>query len=188
MAISDHSLNFNASGVREFQAVGQFIRVRSSSSPVYISVDGSGEFLREQGEQINIGRSTARVRVRSLVAQDVVLISSSESQDDNRTAVNLSVAATVESGNDNQHLAKVSIAAGGSAKIADSNANRKFLRVSLLSSAVGHVLLGKSGVSAVAGGTLEEGMVDYVETTGEMWAFNPQAVPVDVFVMEINKF
>lgn len=187
MAISDHSLNFNAAGVREFQAVGQFIRVRSSASPVYISIDGSGEYLREQGEQINIGRSSARVRVRSLVAQDVVLISSSESQDDNRTAVNLAVAATVESGNDNQHLGMVTVAAGASAQIAASNLNRKSLRVALLGDAAGYVLLGKAGIAAGQGGSLEPGMVDYIDTTGVLWAFNPQAVAVDVYVMEVNK-
>lgn len=185
--LTDHSLTFAAAGVQEFQSVGRFIRVRESASPVYISIDGSSEIEREQGEQVNTGRDNVRVRVRSLVAQTVKLTSARESQDDNRNSVALTVSATVESGNDNQHLSKVTIAAGSSAKIADSNLDRKSLRVSLLSSAAGYVLLGKSGIAAAEGGSLEEGMVDYIETTGELWAFNPQAVAVDIYAMEVNK-
>lgn len=185
--LTDHSLTFAAAGVQEFQSVGRFIRVRESSSPVYISIDGSSEIEREQGEQVNTGRDNVRVRVRSLVAQTVKLTSARESQDDNRGNVTGLVSATIENGNDNQHLPRVTIAAGASALLSASNVNRKALRVSLSSDAIGFVTLGKSGVAAASGGLLEPGSTDYIETTGEMYAFNNNASAVDVYVMEINK-
>lgn len=186
MALNDHSLTFPAAGVQEFQSVGQFLRVRESSSPVYISVDGSSELEREQGEQVNVGRAGVRVRVRSLVAQNVKITSSTDRQDDNRTAVSLNVSATVAPGNDNQHLPVITIAAGNSAKIADANSDRKTLRISLPSDAAGFITLGKSGVDASAGGLLEPGMTDYLDTTGEIWGFNDNASPIDVYVLEVN--
>lgn len=187
MSISDHDFTFAAAGVQEFQSIGRYIRVREATSGVYLTIDGHTEILRNKGEQIDTGRETNRVRVRSLVAQSVSISSAMFPQSDNRNSVSLTVSATVEAGNDNQHLAKVTIPAVSSAQIAASNVNRKALRVSLLSYAVGYVLLGKSGIAAAQGGSLEEGMVDYIETTGALWAYNPQSSSVDVYVMEINK-
>lgn len=187
MSVSDHDMVFASAGVQEFQSVGRYIRVREATSGLYLTIDGYAEVLRNKGEQIDTGRATTRVRVRSLVAQTVAIVSAENPQSDNRMSGTVAVTAIVEAGNDNQHLAKVTIVAGGSAQLALANSNRKFLRVSLLSTAVGHVLLGKSGILANQGGTLEEGMVDYIETTGVLFAFNPQATAVDVYVMEINK-
>jgi hypothetical protein len=187
MAFSDHDLVFLGSDVQEIQAVGRYIRIREATSSVYLTIDGSGEIVRAKGEQIDVGKNSYRVRIRSTVAQNVSVVSSDTPQDDNRNSVSLTVNATVTNGNDNAHLAKVAVGAGVSALIAAANVNRKSLRVSLLSDAAGYVTLGKLGVTATAGGTLEAGMVDYIDTEGALYAFNPNAVPVDVWVMEINK-
>lgn len=187
MAFSDHDFVFVGGEFQEFQAVGRYIRIRESTSPVYLTIDGSREIVRNKGEQIDVGRNSYRVRIRSVVAQNVSVTSSSDKQDDNRNSVALSVSATVAAGNDNQHLVKATIPATSSALIAAANSTRKSLRVSLLSDAAGYVTLGKSGVGANSGGTLEPGMVDYIDTEGALYAYNPNAVAVDVWVMEINK-
>lgn len=187
MSLSDHELTFAGGETQEFQSVGRFIRIRDSSSPVFLSIDGRAEIKRERGESVDSGRDSVRVQVRSIVAQSVHLISSKDKQDDNRASISATISTTIAGANDNQHLPKVSIPAGSSALIAVANSARKFLRVSLLSTAVGYVLLGKSGVGATTGGTLEEGMVDYIETEGALYAYNPQAVAVDVYVLELNK-
>lgn len=187
MAFSDHDFVLSGGGTQEFQSAGRYIRVRESTSPVYLTIDGSREIVRNKGEQIDVGKNSYRVRIRSAVAQSVSLTSSDTPQDDNRNAVSLTVSATVAGGNDNQHLGRVLIPAGLSAKIADSNANRKTLRVNLASDEPSFITLGKSGVSGGSGGLLEQGMVDYLETQGELWGYNPSASNVFIYVMEINK-
>ena len=188
MALTDIPLVFTGGETQEFQAVGRYIRIREATAVVYLTIDGVGEIQRNKGEQIDTGKDSSRVRVRSVVAQSVSITSADNPQDDNRNSVSLTVSATVTNGNDNQHLTKVTIPATSSAQIAAANANRLSLRVSLLSSAAGYVTLGKSGVSASSGGSLEEGMVDYIDTTGAVFAYNPNASAVDVYVMEINHF
>lgn len=189
MSLSDNTFTFVGGESQQIHAVGRYLRVRESTSPIYISINGGSELKRERGEQIDLGEKYRELRifVRSVVAQSVHLISSADRQDDNRNTNVVTATATVESGNDNQHLAKVSVGPGVSAQIAGPNASRKSLRVSLLSDVVGYVTIGKSGVTATSGGTLEAGMVDYIDTTGALYAFNPNAVAVDVWSMEINK-
>lgn len=187
MSISDHDLTLVAGGVQEFHSVGRFIRIRQASSPIYLTIDGGREVKREQGEQIDTGRDNVRVRVRSVVAQSVSLVSASNRQDDNRGNINGAVNAIIESGNDNANNPRVTINANSSAVLVAANINRKSLRVSLPSDAAGFVTIGKTGITATTGGLLEPGTTDYIDTTGELRAFNSNAVAVTVYVMEINK-
>lgn len=187
MSISDHELTLAGGGVQEFQAVGRYIRIRKASSAVYLTIDGSREIKREQGEQVDTGKDSVRVRVRSVVAQTVEIVSSSNRQDDSRASINGTISAAIENGNDNNPIPRVNVPAGSSALLIAANVNRRALRVSLASDAVGFVTLGKSGVAAASGGLLEPGTTDYIETTGELRAFNNNASAVDVYIMEINK-
>lgn len=189
MAIADSTLTFTGGELQEVQAIGRYLRIREATSAVYLTFNGGREIKRQKGEQIDLGNDFANLRigVRSIVAQTVEITSALNPQSDNRAVVNANVNTTIESGNDNAHLPKVTINANSSAQLAPANALRKSLRVSLLSSASGYVLLGKSGIAALQGGSLEEGMVDYIDTTGALFAYNPNSFPVDVYVMEINK-
>jgi hypothetical protein len=189
MSISDQNLVFSGGEELPVLTTGRYLRIREATSPIYITINGGGEIKREKGEQIDLGDKYSQLRlgIRSIVAQSVSLVSAENSQSDNRNTVTVNASATVESGNDNQHLPKVSIPANSSAQLAAANAARKSLRVSLLSSALTYICLGKSGIGAAQGGTLEEGMVDYIDTTGALFGYNPSAAAVDVYVMEINK-
>jgi len=187
MSLTDNKLVFAGASTQEFHAHGRFLRIRDSVGSVFISIDGATEIEREQGEQIDTGKQSTRVRVRSAIPQTVIFICSSDRQDDDRANANISLAVTIESGNDNNDLPKVSVGAGVAVKVADINLLRKSLRLSVPSDAAGFVTIGKSTVTAIRGGLVEEGTTDYIDTTGEIWVFNPNAVAVDVYVMEINK-
>lgn len=183
----DHPLTFAGGEYLPIHVQGRFLRVRKATASVYISIDGGPELERQLGEQINIGRDATKIVVRSVVAQSVILTAAEEHQSDDRASINATVSTTIEAGNDNNHLPKVNVPATSTVLLAAANTNRKSLRVSLLSSAAGYVLLGKSGVTAAQGGTIEEGMVDYIDTTGALYVYNPNAVAVDVYCLEINK-
>lgn len=170
---------------------GRYLLVKAAAAEIIVSGLSIGEVYLGAGESYDL---------ESVIHKDITITNASASNNafilevteqslrkSNQNALTVNTTATVENGDDNPHLPKVTLAAGASAAIAPANGSRKFLRISLLSSAAGHVTLGKSGVNAASGGPIEPGMVDYMETRGVLWAFNPQAVPVDIYVMEVNK-
>lgn len=171
---------------------GRYLVVKSADAEIVVSGVGIEEVHLGAGEQYDLG-----AYFQSKVIQIASTISGSNTFDmevtanpltkANQNQLTVNTTAVVENGNDNQHLPKVSVAAGASVAVCVSNTSRKYLRLSLLSDAAGYVLLGKSGVSSSSGGTIEPGMIDYIETTGELWVFNPQSVAVDVWVMEVNR-
>lgn len=170
---------------------GRYLLVKAATAEIIITGQGLGEVFLGSGESYDLGSSGSHfIEIEnSSAASNTFLLEVTEQslRKANSNELTVNTEATIQIGNDNQHLPKVSIPANSAAQIAGANPLRKSLRVSLKSDAAGYVLLGKSGLTAGNGGSLEEGMVDYVETTGAMFAFNPNAVAVDVYVMEVNR-
>lgn len=171
---------------------GRYIVVKSADAEINVRGVGIEDVYLGAGEQYDLGEyfSSKEIYIQSTISGsnnfeiEVTRFPLVKSNQNNMT---VNTTAVVENGNDNQHLPKVSVAAGASVAICTANTDRKFLRIALLSDAAGYVIMGKSGVDATGGGTLEPGMIDYIETTGALWVFNPQAVAVDVWIMEVNK-
>lgn len=171
---------------------GRYLVVYAADGEIEVSGQGIEAVRLRQGATLDMGVSAfnKEITVRNLGA-------SSNAIDLEASALKIGLAdnkdftvnttATVENGNDNAHLPRITIAAGASGVLATANASREYLRVSLPSDAAGHITLGKSGVTAAAGGLLEPGSTDYMETEGVLYAFNDNADPVDVYVMEINR-
>lgn len=187
----DSYLTFGGPGTQEVQYVGRHIRIRETpTGSVFVSWDGtSGEFERSAGEQINLApgdRPFERVRIRSAVAQTVVVTFADTPQDDQRTSLAVNVSATVAGATAITQLPVVTVPAGNKAKLADANGNRVELRVAVASDQAGPVWLGNSAIVAAEGGILEPGMIDYPASTAELWAYNPGAVDVDVSVLDLE--
>lgn len=188
MAIIDHKLSLTAGNTQQFQSAGSYLRIREAASPVFLVIDNSGnEFEREKGEQMDTASGSILVSVRSLVDQNVEITSSTNSQFDNRNQLELPVNVIELIANDNNHLPAVVVNSGMSIMIAGANPERRCLRVSLPYESAGFITIGKTGVSATNGGLLDVGQTDYIETTGELYAFNPNTQSVTVYVMELNK-
>lgn len=171
---------------------GRFITCKSASAELEIAAVGIETVNLGQGETYDVGSvlqfKELRIGNTSAASNDFVLeITTNELKKADNQNFTVNTTAVVENGDDNQHLPRVNLAAGETAAIAAANGSRKYLRISLLSDAVGYVTMGKSGVGATTGGTLEPGMVDYQETRGALFVHNPNASPVDVWVMEVNK-
>lgn len=171
---------------------GRYILVKSADNEIRISGKGFEDVHMGAGEEYELPfeHSGQDIYIQNTVSGTtnfIMEVTPQRLRKANQNELTVNTTAVVENGNDNQHLPRVSVGAGVSAAICVSNTSRKYLRVSLLSDAEGYVILGKSGVDGINGGTLEPGMIDYIETTGELWVFNPQSVAVDVWVMEVNR-
>ncbi len=171
---------------------GAFISVKSASAELIISGKNIEPVHIGAGETYPLGEQYKNKEItikNSSTASNtfVMEITTQPLQKSNVNNLTVNTTATIQIGDDNQHLDMVSVPAGGSAVLTPGNGLRRFLRIAIKSDAANEVTLGKSGVAATSGGLLEPGMVDYMETEGALWAFNPGAAPVDVYLMEINK-
>jgi hypothetical protein len=171
---------------------GRYITVKSAGAEVIVSGRNIDPVHIGQAETYDLGsrfdNKEILIKNSSTGSNSFVMeVTQYQLTKSNEANFDVTTTATIEHGNDNNHLPKVSIPAGQAAALAPANASRKELRVSLLSSAPGLITLGKNGVNANSGGALEPGMVDYITTEGALFAHNPNAEAVEVYVMEVNK-
>lgn len=184
--------NFSAAGTVKRAVSGRYLNVKSADHEVLISAVGIEPVHIGPGETYDLGEnfSHKEIEITNTVAgANAVAIEVTQRPltKTSQNTFNVTTTATVEVGDDISHLPKVTLGAGSVSALCVANSSRKTLRISLLSDAVGYITLGKAGVSAASGGTIEPGMVEYMETTGALYAYNPNAYPVDVWVMEISK-
>ena len=128
------------------------------------------------------------VKVKSTIAQTVVVVLGFGEFWDNRASANFTVNATVEPANTITPLAEVAVPAGGSAQLAAANGNRKELRVGIKADQPGGVYLGDVNVGALTpGGFIEEGGTDYITTESAVYAYNAGSDPVVVHVVSLER-
>jgi hypothetical protein len=94
-------------------------------------------------------------------------------------------AMTVLSATANTHKPRIECLPGQAIKLFDSG-TRKSCRLNIRSDQTNGVSLGSDGlVNDSNGGFLDVGMVDYMDTSGELWAFNAGSSSVLVDVLEL---
>lgn len=164
---------------------GDFLHVLKATGEVLVRLDEGKQQELDKG--VGMRAYYSRVEVLSVTSQTVVLMLGFGHVTDARASVNATVNTTIAPANVNAELPEVSIPAGGSAKVADANANRKELRVSIKSTEPGGVYLGSSTVANNTGGWIEPGMVDYIATEGEVWAYNPGGSAVVVSALDLER-
>lgn len=176
--------------------VPQSFNVEGDYFHILTAPNASGVLVRfDEGKQANyfegVGLRTyyARVELESEANQDVVVLLGFGHVFDARATANVTANATLEPANINLQQPTVTVPAGGSIKLADADSARKALRVAIASSEPDGVFMGDADVEADAdtGGWIEPGMVDYLETEAEIWAYNPGAADVDVYVLALRR-
>lgn len=184
-----YPLQLEAGQEIQFGAQGNFYAVASASSPVTITFDDSNRIAgAEEGTGGEFPMSFGSVKVKSEVAQTVVLVLGFGRYHDNRATANITVNTTVEPANKITPLAGVTVPAGGSAQLAAADATRKELRVGIKSDQPGGVYLGDATVGAAApGGYLEEGGTDYITTESAVYAYNAGTSDVVVHVVSLER-
>lgn len=172
----------------QFSVAGDFYAIVEATSPVTITFDESNRITNaEQGTGGRFPKPYENVKVKSPVAQTVVIVLGFGEFWDSRASANVTVNATVEPANSITELAEVSVPAGGSAQLAAADANRKELRVGVQSSAANGVYIGSATIGAGQGGYVEEGGVEYITSESAVYAYNAGANPITVNVVSLER-
>ena len=177
----------------EFRPVGigqgRWLVIRSAENYIFLKSDNKEAIRVQEGDRVNLSelRNVQFENPHDANNQLVYQLSPVEITNQALPPVTFTGQMVEQPGNDNTHKPKVTIAAGQTALLCAANAARKEVRIALPSDAAGFINMGKLGVLADQGGLLEPGMVDYIATEGALYAHNPNADSVDVWVMEINR-
>lgn len=185
--MDDYPAVLSANQERSFDVPGDFFHVVSAEGAIGLRFDEGKRITRYEGMGGRVYYS--RVAVFSPIAQTVVMSFGYGYATDARATANVNVNATTEPANLTPQAPTVTVPAGGSIKLADADSSRKELRLSILSDATGYILLGDADVETDAGdgGSLEPGQVDYIATEGELWAYNPGADDIAVYVLPLRR-
>lgn len=170
---------------RKLNVEGDYFHILEADAAVQLSFDEDKYLTLARG----VGGSFTYESIRFLsdTSQSVTVVLGFGTFADYRATVNATVNSTIEPATQNTELPEVTVPAGNSAKIADANADRKELRVSIKSTAPGGVYLGSATIANHTGGWLEPGMVDYIATEAEVWAYNPGADDVVVSSLDLER-
>jgi len=186
MALRDFALVMGAGQIQELGVRGNFFGVLEATGAVYFSVD-NGPFTKRAAGHYQRGEYR-HLRVKSLVAQNVLLLAGEGDFFSANQAITVNTTATVEPGNLTPALADVVIAAGATSVIAAANVDRKKLVIkALYSNDAADIIRVGTGAGAAAGVEMGAGEAFEVETEGAISAHNPGANPFTVSLLEINR-
>lgn len=184
----DKSITFTAAGEQNIPAIGRHIRVLEASSDVYLGINNdSADLKRRQGAEVSSVTEFKSIRVKSLIAQTVRLAISEIPQADDSKSVSVSATANIEPANALGNVNEVTVPAGGSNQLIGSDATRQAVRIAVDDEQPGPIHWAASGLTAIQGGWLGIGMVDYPETTAEITAYNRGTSDVVVSVVSMRK-
>lgn len=190
MKPQDYTIVFSGAGSREIQARGRFLRImEAATADVFVKLDGSKEMQRGEGSEIadSDPKGFSRVAIRSAVAQTVRFSVSDLPQADNRQTVSVNATAQVEGATEIVNTTAVVVGAGATVQILAGDTDRLQARIALLSTADGPVFLGATGVTDADGGPLEPGSTDYMDGEMAIYAHNPGASAVTVYVTPLRR-
>jgi hypothetical protein len=184
-----YPLSLQAGQELPFSVQGDFYAVIKAESPFTITFDESNRITEAmEGTGGRFPGWYGSVKVKSPVAQTVVIVLGFGEFWDNRASANFTVNTTVEPANKITPLAEVTIPASSSAQLAAANSNRKELRIGIKADQPGGVYLGDVNVGPAApGGFIEEGGTDYMTTESAVYAYNAGPDPVVVHVVSLER-
>lgn len=175
-----------AAGVSQsFNVEGDFLHILTAPDALGIRFDEGKLNTLYQGVGLRVYYN--RIELLSDTSQSVVVMLGFGHVNDSRASVSATINTTIAPGNLNTQLPEVSVPAGDSAKIADANTDRKFLRLSIKSTETGGVYIGDATIADNEGGWLEAGQGDYFPSEAETWAYNPGAVDVIVTALDVER-
>lgn len=186
----DYSLTFAGAGEREFQAAGRYLRILATpAAPVFVALDSGSELERSAGQSVPVPEGFSRVRVRSTVAQTVVVSVSEVDQDDKRSSVALSVSATVTPGDVVDNGGDVSVPATGAATAVAGDPDTLAVTVTSLDTndQSAPLRVGTTGVGAASGTPIWPGDSITLATTATVRVYNPHGTTQTVAVSRVTK-
>ena len=192
---------------------GGIFTVLKLDGSLELSAKGIEEIPLDLGDQINIGNvsqialqnitnvtATIEFTISSLAVDKKTQVTKTEIINANPIVVQFddafTVGAVTQSGDipwfvetlsatTNTHKQRVECLAGVATQLFAAG-TRKSNRINIRSDQFNGVSLGGSNlVTDASGGFLDVGMVDYMDTSGELWAFNAGAASVFVDVLEL---
>lgn len=179
------TLTFTGAGEREIQVTGRFILINEASGAVYLSVAGGSEIKLKQGSNVNLGEELRTIRIRSAIAQTVLLTASDDRQEEIGD-INATVSATIEASDTIN--TPLDVAAGSTASLLIAgNANRKEVEIGVKDSAANGVRVGGSGVTSGRGSYIAPGTSKFFANTAALYAVRDGASDVDVYIFEQEK-
>lgn len=186
--LRDYKLFLDGTAPQKIPQIGTHFHIQQATNDVVLNFDQNNKMIRQQGQGADIPEGYNEVEIFSAVPQTVVItLGKGKSRDSRASATIANVNTTIEGANKNSHLPIVSCAAGVATLIAAANVSRKTLRLMLDSQQSGGLFLGGVGITAGNGGYIEQGMIDYMDTEGALYAFNPNAETVDISVLELER-
>lgn len=186
----DYSLTFAGAGEREFQAAGRYLRILATpAAPVFVALDSGSELERSAGQSVPVPEGFSRVRVRSAVAQTVVVSVSEVDQDDKRSNVALSVAADIEAASVIDNGGDVSIPGTSAANVVAGDPDTLTVTVTSLETndPSAPLRVGTAGVGATSGHPLWPGDSITLATNATVRVYNPHSSAQDVAVVRLAK-
>lgn len=181
---TDHTLTFVGAGFVELPFEGQYVRIIEATDDVYLKLDDvSTELVRGKGSQVG-SKGFKKVRVRTLVAQTIIVCLSDEPQDEDRNAISLSVSATLVPGNTFEGVTDHTPAGVGAEQVLAADADRLAFTLTNPSTNTGIMRVSGSAatVSANRGAVLEPGQSISRAYNGAVWVYFPvvESVAIDV--------
>ena len=184
-----YAYNLQVAAIQDLKITGSHFRLLEATNDLYVSF-GNGPFMKfKAGQGVTMLRdSVTDIRLKTLVAQNILLVAGDGHFHDANENVSVNATATVENSNTVNPLAEVSIPAGATVLLSAALATRKELRIGVKGSAANGVYIGDATVAvAKQGGYIEEGSVDYVGTTAAVYGYNSGGAAINVNVMDLVK-
>jgi len=173
----DYPLKLAIGQVIEFDIEGDSFHIVTAPSEVKVTLGtNETEITRYQGMGGQSPKPYTSVKIRSLVAQDIIISLGYGGVSDSRSNLTATISTSIAPANLNTPLALVTILPLTRALLATSKASRKELRIGVASTNTTHIHFGDVTVDATNGGIIEVGGIDYVSSEGAIYAYNPHAV------------
>lgn len=170
---------------------GDCVHFISGDGPVTFMLEENGalddrEFTREPGSTIKLtGQRFDIVRVKSATAQSVKISTGYGYSTSSGTITVDTVNAELTGASTLAPKPAVSIPAGESRLLSAANANRVTCRISVDPSGNNGVFIGDATVADNVGGFVDFGGSEYIDVTGDVYAFNPGDASITVYVMDM---
>ncbi len=180
-------LNLQANVEQELGVVGNHFRILEATNDLYVSIDDSPYFKVKAGQGLTDNKDKfERLKVKSLVAQNALLIAGFGTFHDSNESISVTTSATVAPAATYNPLADVSVPAGASAALVSANLNRLSLIITNPTTNTATFRLGVPlDVSANKGAILEVGDSITLATTAAISAFNTGAVAESLVISEL---
>lgn len=187
--IRDFSLTFVGGDTQQLNVDGDFFRIVDGSGPVMVRFDNGPQVSRQNGDEQICRSPYQSLEIYSAIAQNIKFVAGFDRLTGRQT-VNVVASATVEVGNSNNGVAKISVGAGATVQLLAGNPARKWALIQASAANDPSIIpvIGGPGVTIDDGVELAAGVgLPPLESQGSFWCHNPGASSIVVRVVTCDK-